>query len=390
MLRHVARETDPLAVARSLAKLIEDEASAADEERLLTQPVIDEFARTGLFALLVPRELGGMEADALTTLAVFEELSRADGSTGWSFLANATTSAIAGVYTGDAAVKEIFGGSDPVIAAGMLGPRGKAKQVDGGYLVRGRHSFGSGIGYANWVGAGMFITRDGEFVLTPSGDRENRVVFVPRANVSLTGNWDVLGLSATGSFDYELAEQFVEESFTFSLTDPVPQRGGPIYQLGVLSLSAIGHCGFALGVARRAIEEIANIAPTRMRMVTPTGAPMCLAEQPIFQHDAGYHEAALRSIRAYAMEVFGEAQANVERGDVPTVEQHHRIRQATTYATRVAVSIVRFAYEQAGSAGLRAGPLQRCYRDISAGNQHIFVDSTTLMEAAPVVLDTYG
>jgi alkylation response protein AidB-like acyl-CoA dehydrogenase len=386
----MAHETDPLVAARSLAELIEGEAAAADESRLLTPPVIDAFTDAGLFALLVPRELGGMEADAPTALAVFEELSRADGSTGWSFLANATSSAMAAVFTGDAAVKEMFGGSGPVIAAGMLGPRGKAEVVDGGYLVRGRHSFGSGIGYANWVGAGMFVTRDGEFVLTPSGGRENRVVYVPRANVELKGNWDVVGLSATGSFDYELPEQFVDEAFTFPLADPIPRRGGSVYHLGVMSLSAIGHCGFALGVARRAIEEIAKIAPTRMRMVTPTAAPMRLADQPLFRHDAGFHEAAFRSVRAYAFEAFGDAQAAVERGDAPTVEQHHRLLQVTTYATRVAVDIVRFAFEAAGSSGLRNGPLQRCLCDISAGNQHVYVDSATLMDAAPVVLATYA
>ncbi len=67
------------------------------------------------------------------------------------------------------------------------------------------------------------------------------------------GNWDVVGLSGTGSYDYELAEQFVDTDWTFSLTSAVPQRGGPVYRLGVLVLTSIGHCGFALGVGRAVI-----------------------------------------------------------------------------------------------------------------------------------------
>jgi alkylation response protein AidB-like acyl-CoA dehydrogenase len=376
---------DPVAVARSLAELIEREAAATDAAGTLTTPVVDALTDAGLFGLMVPRVLGGTEADAVTTLAVFEELSRADGSTGWSFLANATTTAFAAAYTGDAAVKEMFRGPGPPVHAGMLGPRGEAKQVDGGYQVSGQFSFGSGIAHANWVGAGTLVTKDGEFVASPAGGVEMRVVFVPRERVTLRGNWDVLGLSGTGSYDYELPEQFVDEAFTFPLTAEETQRGGPVYRLGVLTLTAIGHCGFALGVGRRAIEELALAAETKTRM----GATSPIGDQQLFQHDFSFQEAALRSARAYAFEVFGDAQAAVQRGDDLSLEQRHRARQVTTYATRVAAEVIRFAYTWAATDALRPGALQRCFRDMHAATQHIFVDNSTLTAAAPVLLATY-
>jgi alkylation response protein AidB-like acyl-CoA dehydrogenase len=376
---------DPVAVTRSLAELIEHEAAAVDAAGTLTTPVIDALTEAGLFGLMVPRELGGTEADAVTTLAVFEELSRADGSTGWSFLANATTTAFAAAYTGDAAVKEMFRGPGPVVHAGMLGPRGEAKQVDGGYQVNGRFSFGSGIAHANWIGAGTLVTRDGEFVASSTGLPEMRVVFVPREQVTLLGNWDVLGLSGTGSYDYELPEQFVDEAFTFPLTAEETQRGGPVYRLGVLTLTSIGHCGFALGVARRALEEVASTAATKTRM----GATSPIEDQQLFQHDFALHDAALRSARAYAFEVFGAAQGTVQGGDDLSLEQRHRARQVTTYATRVAGDVVRFAYTWAATDALRPGALQRCFRDLHAATQHIFVDHSTLTAAAPVLLATY-
>jgi len=374
-----------VAVARSLADLIEAEAAAIDVAGTLTAPVVEALADAGLFGLLVPVELGGTEADPGTTLAVFEELSRADGSTGWSFLANATTTAFAAAYTGDAAVKEMFSGPGPAIHAGMLGPRGEAKQVDGGYLVSGHFSFGSGIGHANWVGAGTLVTQNGEFVASPTGTVEMRVIFVPRDRVVLRDNWDVLGLSGTGSYDYELSEQFVDEAFTFPLTAEQTQRGGPVYRLGVLTLTSIGHCGFALGVGRRALEEIARGAQTKTRM----GAAAPIGDQQLFQHDFVFHEAALRAARAFAVEVFNDLQATVERGDAVTPEQAHRARQVTTYATRVAAEVVRFAYTWAATDALRPSALQRCFRDIHAATQHIFVDNSTLTAAAPVLLTSY-
>ena len=59
--------------------------------------------------------------------------------------------------------------------------------------------------------------------------------------------------------------------------------------------------------------------------------------------------------------------------------QQQRMRQATTYATRVAADAARFAYTWAGTAALRnGGVLQRCFRDIHAGTQHLYVDNNTL------------
>ena len=43
----------------------------------------------------------GLEVDVATALAVFEAIAYADGSTGWSAMANITSSCFAAIYTGD-------------------------------------------------------------------------------------------------------------------------------------------------------------------------------------------------------------------------------------------------------------------------------------------------
>ena len=53
-----------------------------------------------------------------------------------------------------------------------------------------------------------------------------RVVLIPRAEIDFRGNWDVLGLTATGSYDYVVDDVFVPESYTYSLLENVQQRGG--------------------------------------------------------------------------------------------------------------------------------------------------------------------
>ena len=379
---------DPVAAARGLAPLIEAEAQAAEAACALTPAVVDALDAAGLFGLMVPRELGGLEAGICTTLAVFEELSRADGSTGWSLLANATSSAFAGAYTGDDAVRDMFRDGHRAIHAGMYAPVGTAHVVDAdggraGYRISGHYRFGSGSDYATWIGGGALELRDGELAMNEAtGMPVIRAFFLPKDRVAMRGNWDVMGLVATGSFDYDVDEQLVDEGYTFPLLTPTVHRGGPIYRLGVLGLTSAGHAGFALGVGRRAIAELALIVQTKQRLGS---APV--HDQQLFQFDFALHDAALLAARAFVFDVFGDAEATVMAGADVTPLQQQRLRQATTYATRVAADAVRFAYLWAGSDALRSpSALQRCFRDIHAGTQHVFVDNNTFTATTQLLL----
>jgi alkylation response protein AidB-like acyl-CoA dehydrogenase len=371
--------------AQALADLIGAEAERSEADATLSPVVVEAFHESGLFGLMVPKELGGEEADLPTVVEVYEEVCRADGSAGWTLLANATTSAFAAAYTGPTAVAEMFGGERIPVAAGQFSPRGTAARTSDpagdGYLVSGRYSFGSGSAHSPWIGGGALELRDGEFVPGPSGLPVIRAYFVPRERVEFLDNWDVMGLAGTGSYDYEVPEQIVHEDFTFDLVNAEARRGGPVYRLGVLGLTAAGHAAFALGVGRRGMEELTRIVQTKHRL----GAE-ALRDQQLFRHDYAMHDAALHAARAFVLESFATVQDVLDAGDDPSPVQRQRLRQSTTYATRVATDAVRFAYTAAGTDALRPSVLQRCFRDLHAATQHLVVDNNTLTETTRVLL----
>src|SRR3546814_2657649 len=76
---------------------------------------------------------------------------------------------------------------------------------------------------ATWMGGGMFVTENGAPKLLPSGLPEVRICFVPREKVVFRGNWDVMGLSGTGSYDYELPDQFIPHDFTMERSELTPR-----------------------------------------------------------------------------------------------------------------------------------------------------------------------
>ena len=364
-----------VARARALAPLIEAEADRAEIETTTTAAVVDALRDSELFWLLVPSEFGGLDTDVCTALAVFETLAYADGSVGWSAMANSTSLCFAAIYTGESAARTMFTDDSLAIHAGMLGPVGSARRVDGGYRVTGRYSFGSGCAHASYIGAGTIETDDdGRQLTADSGLPAMRVVLMPRDQVDFRGNWDVIGLQATGSYDYMVDDVFVPEAFTYSLLEHTQQRGGENYGIGLFAITGAGHAGFGLGVGRRALDEITKLASTRVRMA---GFATIGTEQ-LFQHDLGVHDCALRAARALVFETYADADAQARAKGVVDATTQARLRAVATYATRVATDATRFAFSWAGSAGLRDGVMQRCLRDLLAGSQHIYVDNNTL------------
>ncbi len=369
--------------ARKLAPSIEAEAEACERQGTMPDSVVDTLRDSGLFSIMVPRSLGGSEVSAVTALAVFEELTAADASIGWSHMANVSTSAFS-AYLGDDAVQAMFG-DHPAIMAGQFSPKGPSVAVEGGYQVQGRYAFGSGTGHADWVGGGT-VEMDGQAPKMVDGRPVIRAFFVPRSEVEFLGGWDVMGLIGTGSFDYAISERVVPAGFTFEITDPQQQRGGSLYGLGVMGMTSIGHAGFALGVSRRAIDEVVTLAGRKQRLGHATN----VAGIERFRYGLGAVTAKFKAARALLFQSFTAAQQQLEGEGTLDEELRLGIRQATTHAAHVSAEVVDFAYHWSGADGIRPGSLQRLYRDTHASTQHIFVDDNTFSEYGRYLLTAAG
>lgn len=367
----------PLAAARALRPLIETHAHS--DATPVDHEVVAALAEHDLYGVLVPKELGGLELSIEDALDVVEEISYADGSTGWTYMACATTSGFFGAWCDDEFVGTAFSDGIPLIA-GQLAPNGQGQRVDGGYLVTGQYQFGSGIDHAEYVGMG--------FIAPDSNDApEYRMGVVAKDAVRLAPNWDVLGLRATASHDYVADAVFVPEAASFGYAAPgalSPQhrRGGPQFDLGVLVLTCIGHAGWAIGITRRALDEVRALAPAKHRM----GSTTRLSESERFLHDFARLEQRARAASGRVHRLFAEAEEAAAEG-VATAALSAEVRSATAYVTEEAAEIVRACYLMAGTTGLRSGPLERGFRDIHAGTQHAMVNPQHHVAWAQALLD---
>ncbi len=381
----VHRYSGFLAAAASVSALVRTEAAASEARAQVTDAVADALRTTGLYWMVVPTEVGGGGGDLHDAIDVVAALSADDGGTGWSFMANALTTGFAAAHVGEDAAYAMFGGEKLALTAGMLSPAGRGALVDGGVRGGGRYQFGSGCAQADWMGAGMILLEDGKPILGQDGRPLTRICYVPRDQVEFLGNWNVSGLSATGSQDYLLAEGFVANDFTIDgalVTPTAPLRGGDLHRVGLITWVALGHAAFAVGLMRRALEEIATLASTKTRL----GYPGTVAANELFQRDFVTAEARYHSGRLFCHEVFGAVQESALAGHTPNAEQVARMRACATWLTEVATDVVRTCHVWSGSAGLRPTDLSRLTRDMFAGTQHMIVDPASLAQhGAPIV-----
>jgi len=354
--------TQYLAAARDLRGLID---GGATDDAHVPDATMKALVEAGLAGVLAPREVGGAELPITDALDVFAEVSYADGSAGWCLMASASVTGFFGAWAGDDFARECFADGVP-LAAGQFAPNGTARRDGDGWRVTGDYQFGSGIAHAEWVGAGVLTETDG----APDANPDFLLALFPAAQATRTGNWDVLGLRATASEDYQVRDVFVPDSATFDFFAPVRRRGGSLYDLGVLGLTTIGHAGFAVGVTRRAVDELVAIASTKHRM----GAASPMRDSERFLVELGTLEGRFRAARAFVYEAFGDAQRAADDGGL-TPQHVNAVRQATVHVTQAGADIARQAYLLAGTTALRDCPLQRAFRDLHAGTQH-FVTST--------------
>ena len=138
----------------------------------------------------------------------------------------------------------------------------------------------------------------------------------------------------------------------------------------LLSIAAAPHMGFALGVGRRALEEIAERAGGRQRL----GSAAPLAQRPAFQRDFGRVETRFAAARSHARLSLERIWQTTAAGDPVTLDQRADVHGATALCYEAAAEAADVAFRAAGGAAIfRADRLQRCFRDIHAGMQHIIV-----------------
>ena len=351
-------------LAEALAEKLATRAALHDRDASFPHASIAALARERYFAAPIPVEHGGLGATSVHDVVVASSrLARGDASVAIGvnmhlvILMNIVRRWQIAVAAGDERRAEIFGASmgsiarDGVIIAAAISehgqdltrPRTTATRTARGWRIDGRKAFCTMSPAATVLYTAVtFVDDDG---VARYGYAQ---VPTDAPGVEIGGDWDALGMRASGSHSItydgvELPRSALPGGFLAGDSDAYMERN---------LAAGLFHASASLGIAESAAAAVAGTLAAR-------GEPDAHARTLLAQNVV-----ELGAARA----TLGRSATLVDESDHDTATLFAETQAAKTFVNEASVRIVDRALALSGGAGyLGAHPLSRAYRDVRAG-----------------------
>ena len=359
-----------IARARAMVPHLRDRASKTEELRRLPPETERELHEAGLFRIVQPKRVGGSELDYVALVDCADVIGQADASAAWNFANLSSHHWMLAMF--DKRAQDLVWGKDPnvLVASSFIFPAGRARKVDGGYVLRGSWPFSSGVDSCEWNMLASVVSSDDE-----ADGIEYRIFLVNKNDYSIKDTWDATGLRGTGSNDVEVHDAFVAQAMTVAVSDlaggPTPGSAvnpNPLYTLPVFSLFPYVLSGVALGNAQACLDDYVGLA--RYRASTYNRA--MLGDLQTTQIKIAEASSKIDAARLIMRSTCIAAMADARRGHIPDIPAKTRMRRDGAFSVNLCTEAVSLLFAASGARGLyNSGALQRQFRDAHAINSHI-------------------
>jgi 3-hydroxy-9,10-secoandrosta-1,3,5(10)-triene-9,17-dione monooxygenase len=359
-----------IARAGALVPQLLDRAASTEELRRLPQETERDLHDAGLFRIVQPKRVGGSEFDYVALVDCADMLGRGDASVAWNFANLASHHWMLAMF--DSRAQDIVWkkDADALIASSFIFPAGRARKVEGGYVLRGSWPFSSGVDSSEWNMLASVVWSEDD-----ADGIEYRIFLLNKGDYRIIDTWNATGLRGTGSNDVEVTDAFVPETMTVAVSD---LAGGPtpgsavnpnaLYALPVFSLFPYVLSGVALGNAQACLDDYVGHARHRTSTYNRAKVGDLQSTQIKIAEASAKIDAARLIMRSTCIEAMRDARA----GHIPDIAAKTRLRRDGAYSVNLCTEAVSLLFAASGARGLStAGALQRQFRDAHAINSHL-------------------
>jgi SfnB family sulfur acquisition oxidoreductase len=364
---HVIQSDDEaLDIARRLSADFAATASARDLQRTLPFDEIDALSQSGLLAITVPSDYGGLDVSNAVLAEITAILAEGDASIGQipqnHFYILEALRTDGGEeqkrYFFDRALAgDRFGNALSEKGTKTVGQYNTRISREGlGYRINGRKFYSTGVLFADWV---TIFAVDAEDRLTMS--------FVAQGaeGIEIIDDWDGFGQRTTGSGTTVLNNVYVNADAV------VHHHRGFERPSTIGSVGQIIHAGVDLGIARAAFAETLNFVRTQARPWMDSGVDRA-SDDPLTIAKIG--QIAIRIEAASAMiERAGRKVdlAQIDPTEAKVVDATLSVAAAKVLTTEIALEASSTLFELAGTSSTRIGlNLDRHWRNARTHTLH--------------------
>ncbi|WP_321838808.1 acyl-CoA dehydrogenase family protein [Paraburkholderia bannensis] len=362
---------------RELVPMLRRNAQESERIGALAPETLKAVSELGAFRLTLPAQYGGLALGARDIAEIIATLGSGDAAAGW--LAIVSTGIRGELVFPEQFVTEMFANAatwqGPLVAGANLlsAATGKARKVDGGWMISGQWRYGSGSKHAAWAIVGVQYTAE-------DGTAHRARAVLPQNQFRVLDDWHVMGQmgSCSNTITTVGEEEFVPAHRLFNMAD-LPEMAGNLkgkYEglafrfgpLGQMLLAPVSFAALSLGIAEACLESFAAQA----HRLKPFNLDYpSVAEMPSVQVVAGKARAAInvarRTIYGYADELDRRAlnDEDFDREDEPVISMD------LIYVINLLAQAVDSLQLALGSSTIAlSNPIQRHVRDIRVLSTH--------------------
>ncbi|MDA1228778.1 MAG: acyl-CoA/acyl-ACP dehydrogenase [Chloroflexi bacterium] len=349
---------DLLAIAKEIGPQFKARAEANDADGRFAAENFEMMREKKLFSARIPVELGGGGATHTEIAALIRELAHYDGSTALAFsmhshlLATLIWRVNKGLTpSSEPALRKIAAEELVLVSTGgsdWLDGSGTLTKVEDGFKYSGRKVFSSGSP------AGHLLVTTGVYDDPDQGAQVlHFAVPMSSPGVTVTDDWNSMGMRATGSNSLIVEDVFVAEAGV-TLRRPKGQWVPFFDVISPLAWSLVmsAYVGVAEAARETAIEQVAKKRDDRT-----------------VQEAVGEMDTDLLSAQTSLQSIVDLASSDY----VPNADNSNLIYRHKTIITKAAIRSVEKAIEAVGGAAyFRKLGLERNFRDIQAAKFHAF------------------
>jgi alkylation response protein AidB-like acyl-CoA dehydrogenase len=357
-----------IAKAKELRPLLMAEAAAGEAQRSPTKAVEKALFDNKILYALLPKRLGGVGLSFTDFCRMQIEIAKGDPAISWVVQIINGTSWVTSLAP-DSVQDAVFA-NGPTTVCGAYNPPGKARKVDGGWIINGAWPYTSGSRQSQWAQQGV-VLEDYEGPVVPGIS----MCYIPFKDLTMKDSWYVTGMQGTGSDTSIATDVFIPDGQMVLMNERAGQIDRTKRHFGAPSdLLPVVPTVRTTGIAQLigAVEAMLEIVKSESNKPVLTTIIGPRAKSGAYMRDLGEAAAMLDTAKLILFHLVGEFDRVALGGAELTLEDKARHRAQCAQMIRLIHGTSESLMFQTGSSAFSTEkPISRYWKDVSMALRHI-------------------